>query len=310
MDSGSLEPTKTRDILASFIKGVHKSLRDKCSVSENADQIWKEHCQNKQLLDEYARSMKSLATEYWNLSDEEGKKQSRNNWTKEIILDYFRNEGIKNERTREKRKIENFIHFRLPNYEYSYPELDYKLNESITILDVGSCYNPMKDIKEFDILAVDLAPGDSSVLKCDFLSVQLSNKLEIENYVVKSLPKGTFDCIVFSMLLEYIPIKQQRLECSIKAYELLKTEGLLIIITPDSKHETANAAMIKSWRLALSLLGFSRITYSKLKHIHCMAFRKTPVELELWGKLTISSLNRNQEVSNLGDLMYIPQDLK
>ena len=51
MDSGSLEPTKTRDILASFIKGVHKSLRDKCSVSENADQIWKEHCQNKQLLD-------------------------------------------------------------------------------------------------------------------------------------------------------------------------------------------------------------------------------------------------------------------
>jgi hypothetical protein len=41
-----------------------------------------------------------------------------------------------------------------------------------------------------------------------------------------------------------------------------------------------NAPMIKSWKKAIESLGFVRWHYIKLKHLHCMAFRKVQLERE------------------------------
>ena len=55
----------------------------------------------------------------------------------------------------------------------------------------------------------------------------------------------------------------------------MKDDGLLVILTPDSKAAHANSQVMKSWRTALSFLGLKRIAYEKLLHVHCMAFRKS-----------------------------------
>jgi hypothetical protein len=56
---------------------------------------------------------------------------------------------------------------------------------------------------------------------------------------------------------------------------------LLLIVTPDSHKQHRNAPMIKSWKKAIESLGFVRWHYIKLKHLHCMAFRKVQLEREI-----------------------------
>lgn len=53
---------------------------------------------------------------------------------------------------------------------------------------------------------------------------------------------------------------------------------------------------MKDWRLAIEHIGFERCSYTKLDHIHCMAFRKT--------------IHRSDYtcVTNMSTNMYIPQD--
>ena len=50
--------------------------------------------------------------------------------------------------------------------------------------------------------------------------------------------------------------------------------GILVVVTPDSKHQQKNMKMIRSWQEAFNQLGFERISYAKHDHLHCLAFRK------------------------------------
>ena len=63
---------------------------------------------------------------------------------------------------------------------------------------------------------------------------------------------------------------------------LLKVNGLLLVITPDSKHQNRNVPMMKRWKVAIESIGFVRWRYVKHNHAHCMAFRKllTPARHE------------------------------
>ena len=54
--------------------------------------------------------------------------------------------------------------------------------------------------------------------------------------------------------------------------------GILVVVTPDSKHQQKNMKMIKSRQTAFSRMGFDRIHYAKHDHLHCLAFRK-PCEI-------------------------------
>ncbi|KAK3871656.1 hypothetical protein Pcinc_023214 [Petrolisthes cinctipes] len=91
---------------------------------------------------------------------------------------------------------------------------------------------------------------------------------------IRTLPGSFYDVVIFSLLLEYLPSPSQRLACCRNAYRVLKPGGILALITPDSKHQNANAHVYKLWRLSLSYLGFSRVKYQKCAHFHGLVFRK------------------------------------
>ena len=120
---------------------------------------------------------------------------------------------------------------------------------------------------------------------------------------ISTLPEKTFDVVAFCLLLSYLPATEQRWTSCVKAHQLLKDNGLLIIITPDSSHQNKNMQMIKSWRTAIESIGFLRWKYHKDSHTHCMAFRKkiacTGSDSEKHEKARIS----------MHEMMYIHQDL-
>ena len=106
------------------------------------------------------------------------------------------------------------------------------------------------------------------------------------------LVASSFDVVVFSLFLEYLPSPRQRWQCCHKAHNLLTMNGLLLIITPDSHAVHRNAHLMRDWKNTLGNMGFKRWRYEKLEHVHCMAFRK------------LSSGNIEED-----GVLYIPQDL-
>ncbi|KAG7211586.1 hypothetical protein KM043_010842 [Ampulex compressa] len=115
---------------------------------------------------------------------------------------------------------------------------------------------------------------------------------------------------ILEKINEYLPCPKQRFICCKKAYDLLKNGGVLIVISPDSKHVGANAKFMKSWRYVLSKLGFMRIKYEKMRHIHCMMYRKCTVkEVALrWAEL--QDLPKDDPLYQVEDKIYIPQDFQ
>ncbi|XP_041350485.1 S-adenosylmethionine sensor upstream of mTORC1-like [Gigantopelta aegis] len=179
----------------------------------------------------------------------------------------------------------------------------------IRLLDVGSCYNPFLQFPEFLAVGIDISPAKPSVYRCDFLHLETVKPLQVASdtlttYVnnlrdpIEKLPRDIFHMVVFSLLLEYFPSAYQRWLCCQKAHSLLTINGLLLIITPDSKTQHKNAGMIKSWRVAIESMGFVRWRYVKQEHLHCMAFRKVA-----------KPESDNCLVNDVSpDMLYIPQD--
>lgn len=153
-------------------------------------------------------------------------------------------------------------------------------------------------------------------LKCDELDTNSDNSnltdplleektkiLYLESFLtegrqVQILPSELFHVVMFSLLLSYFPSAVQRWECCRKAHYLLRPNGLLLIVTPDSSHQNKNAAMMKSWKTGIESLGFVRWKYEKQTHLHCMAFRKVA---------PCHSCNRG---NSYAEMMYIPQDFQ
>ena len=124
------------------------------------------------------------------------------------------------------------------------------------------------------------------------------HKSYLEN-PLKKLPSESFDVLVFSLVLSYLPTQKQRWDCCVKANRLLCDNGLLILIESDSAHQQRNAHQIRAWKRALESIGFARYRYEKLTHLHCMAFRK---------KRKIESLIKKSQFVDNSLLMFIPQD--
>ena len=116
---------------------------------------------------------------------------------------------------------------------------------------------------------------------------------------LRRLPRESFDVLVFSLVLSYLPTQKQRWDCCVKANRLLQDNGLLILIESDSAHQNRNAHQIQAWKHALLGIGFVRYRYSKLTHLHCMAFRK---------KTNVDFLIKQSKFTDNSTLMFIPQD--
>ncbi|XP_055918679.1 S-adenosylmethionine sensor upstream of mTORC1 [Eupeodes corollae] len=265
--------TEEHKKLATIIKDVHESLRV-LSKELGPTEAWNHHVQNTDRLKEYADAMRKLAT-IWedNSTNVDLLARSRIKWTIDYCMSYFLANGILLEkRAREERLLESLDYDNsLCKYHQETPHL--------RVLDVGSCFNPFKNMEYFEVTAIDLCPATDTVFEGDFLKIEISPEEGTDicpaNGKIHTLPANYFHCVVFSLLLEYIPSSEQRLQCCRKAYELLKFEGILIIITPDSQHVGKNAAIMKNWRYTLATLGFNRIKFEKLPHIACMVFRKS-----------------------------------
>lgn len=303
--------------LSSEVKALHSKLRHK-TKKLGVKRAWQEHLHAKSKLRSYAAAMKELAVNHWEKNEQmqqaDGnskiKFQQRNRitWTRNFCYDYFSNgDTITKIRERELRILDEL---KLDCTEIK-REKSMVVNqvEKIELLDVGSCYNPFKPFDKFHVTAIDIAPATDEVYECDFLNVRIGTSTEIpqcsrsQSQSIDQLGRNSFHVIVFSLLLEYLPTSEQRLECCERAYELLQNEGVLCIITPDSKHLNVNAKLMKTWRYALAQLGFSRIKIEKLEHITCMVFRKCydPEIARRWARM--------HKESYMEYKMEIPQDL-
>lgn len=240
--------------------------------------------------------MRLLATEFWEKNNCKDKDLCRIQWVFDQCVEYFYSTGQENASVKEEKMYKQYFGTNLEPKKII-PETVLKL------LDVGSCYNPFAKFPIFKVTAVDLMPATEDVVKCDFLSVATSDEVTSVENPSSVLPQGYYDVVVFSLLLEYFPSSKQRFKCCEKAFEVLKTSGLLFILTPDSKHATANSKVMKSWRLSLSSLGFWRVNYQKLKHLHCMAYRKCSNS-----EVTRCWLSKQNCDAQPEDLFYIPQD--
>ena len=178
--------------LASFIKSVHKDLRDQMS-DKDPDKVWDEHLENDELLGKYAAAMKELATEFWVNED-----NSRVFWIYNQIKNYFFKGGRKHEHSRDY-KFAKRKGVLLDSCDES--DLSVDENDRLTVLDVGSCYNPFKQFDTLDVLAIDIAPAQNDVFKCDFLKVNISQQTDKIDSSVNSLGKESFQVIIFCLLL-------------------------------------------------------------------------------------------------------------
>lgn len=304
--------------LALFIKAVHHSLRRQCRKLGH-EQAWKYHCNQKDVLEKYASSMHMLATKFWEQSHDTLFNDSRNRiqWVVTKCVKYFLSGGRLEEFIKEVKKQSSLTESTsglLETYKNSTSsEFCETSTGKLKLLDVGSCYNPFSQFSIFEVVPIDLTPATHDVWQCDFLNAKISDYSHTSQAVEQivnqgEIPANFFDIVVFSLFLEYIPCPKERYKCCQKAYRALHPEGLLFIITPDSRHATANAPIMKHWRFVLGKMGFHRIYYEKLTHLHCMAYRKSIDHTipQKWAQKITVRLPDSLPVAD--NVLYIPQD--
>ncbi|BES98133.1 Putative methyltransferase (DUF3321) [Nesidiocoris tenuis] len=275
--------------LANTIKNVHIELR-LSSRKLGADAAWEQHCKKSELLKNYAQAMKKLATSHWETNNANDPTMNRIYWVVQECEDFFFTGGAETAVSKEKKLFQKFV-----GENENFPIPNAPVNRPLKMLDVGSCYNPFRNFDLFDVTAVDIAPASDDVIECDFLRTEIGE--------VDFLIESTYDVVLFSFLLEYLPEPKMRYACCLKAYKLLKPGGVLVILTPDSKHDTANSKIMKTWRLGLASIGFMRVNYKKLRHLRCMSYYKCRDSRSIRGWLELQKFDGSPE-----ECVVIPQD--
>lgn len=217
--------TKEHLILSEQIKRVHKNLRKNAKKFGPTD-AWKKHINNKDQLDAYSKAMKELATGFWdsNLKGKDMSHENRIEWSVQFCLSYFHDTTIRNHnREREKR-----IYEMLPeSVQVELPTMltDEDGQRTIRLLDVGSCYNPFKQYSNFTVTAIDISPACPDVHRCDFLNTPVHHqKIVGQDDSAFTITSCSYDVVVFSLLLEYMPTSEQRLICCRKGNQKPTTQ--------------------------------------------------------------------------------------
>jgi len=106
--------------------------------------------------------------------------------------------------------------------------------EPIRLLDVGACGTLFEGYEGLETMALDLCPQASNpnVHQCDFLELGIGDAAsspvvepndDFAAGCLRSLPAGSFDVVVFSLVLSYLPDPAQRGAMMAKARQLLPT---------------------------------------------------------------------------------------
>ncbi|XP_011503705.1 PREDICTED: probable methyltransferase BTM2 homolog [Ceratosolen solmsi marchali] len=170
--------------LANFIKKLHAELRSEYEIL-GIDEAWKIHVTKSEQLKTYAEFMYELANKYWTY---ESKNTSvtycRIEWIKQQCKDYFFNGKMNEFDAREEYLFKKNI--QILNKNFNIKNIKTTVSSTISVLDVGSCYNPFKTENKFSVTAIDIVPYSNDVIKCDFLN--LKNIFHVQNndiYVAK-----------------------------------------------------------------------------------------------------------------------------
>ena len=161
----------------------------------------------------------------------------------------------------------------------------------LRLLDAGSCFDPFrrfesllpdnglggKDAKGcdigFEVTAFDLCPAATAattVWTADLLTLQITPHGDETNTsthggignarcpcpdspgaTLHSLPASSFDVVALVNVLSYIPLPLQRTEAVWRARQLLRSGGLLCLITPHSTNRSTSGAslpILSEWR--------------------------------------------------------------
>jgi len=207
-------------------------------------------------------------------------------WIKEFILSYYSYTVSSSVKA---------VEFECRNTKI---QLSQQMN-AIKLLDVGSCYNFFSQFKEFDVTAIDLFPANDSVIKCDFLKATIDSSATdlviSDDGDLVCIPSLTYNAIVLSLVLSYVPLPSQRLEMIARARKTLITSseeqededrtpsqlaGILLVCEKFSvlhasspKHYTK---YLKHWKETISSQGFTLLKYQVLqakgKKSHLFAF--------------------------------------
>ena len=201
----------------------------------------------------YSKAMNSLANQVWERGDDSStsdSSQSRIEWIRRHLVKYH----FENDRQRFQERMERKL-FHLTSEskaEETKSTIATDPGARISVLDVGSCYNPFAKFPEFDVVAIDLSPTpDSDVYRCDFVSVGVVDRVDDDRVVVDSDGRVTsivaesFDSVVFCLLLEYLPTARLRFKICRKAFDVLKVGGLFVVVTPDSSHQGKNLGQVR-----------------------------------------------------------------
>jgi len=251
---------------------------------------------------DYAKAATAMGEKQW--------VQQGNEWMVALATEFFKCGGAKRHFLKSK-KVQYFSEHgeHMPSEQYS--SLSSTLQEDVSgdqklrLLDVGSCYNPIRHHgNTFDVTAIDLCPEHESVYTCDFLVLEVglggNNSKPVytpcnskggivsagetvnANFRIHQLPAESFDVITMSLVLSYLPSHLQRSAMIEKARELLARRatqhshrvGLLLII----EKESCLRSSVNYWKQAICNTGFELYRYevliSEKKKAHAFAFAK------------------------------------
>ena len=239
------------------------------------DAAWTNHLTEHRLLKEYSDAMKELHDVHWQKYSNEPRRchSTRIGQIHSTVMKYFNNLP----KTLEEDKIHG-EHLRRFGFCDAEPFIDPSLYEvperKLKVLDVGSSHDPFREFEEFDTTAIDLFPAVDTVHQADFLDVPIHDsppeKLDPSKL---QLVKNSFDAVVSSYVMTYLPCPEMRLKKCQKIYELLKPNGLYVIATPG---ESQKKVLFK-WERALKWLGFYKDTSFSQRAYYIFSMRKHPL---------------------------------
>lgn len=129
-------------------------------------ELWSSHMQDKRQLEGYARAMHALAVGPWSKHGNDG---GRIKWCVESCREYFR-EGLENVVEKDLRRLAHGNPAQLelgllPRHEEVSSLVRGFRERRLSLLDVGSCYNPFEQYNEFDVVAIDISPAVEVLIK-------------------------------------------------------------------------------------------------------------------------------------------------
>mmetsp|Transcript_159600 Transcript_159600/g.512136 ORF Transcript_159600/g.512136 Transcript_159600/m.512136 type:complete len:430 (+) Transcript_159600:80-1369(+) len=169
------------------------------------------------------------------------------------------------------------------------PPLAGETRRPVRLLDVGSSFGAFCGVDGVQCVAFDLAPATPTVLRADFLELPISTDLgedvRIEGSNLLAVGAGSFDVVVMSLVLSFVPLPAHRRAMLDKARCCLRPSGSLFVIEKAALASGGRAAgrgQLDAFREGLEAAGFVARRYAALGRLeggrkpHAHAWRLVP----------------------------------